>query len=85
MDAETIKSFVRRDRSAVEALKQRHWARQYRERGAEATFRAGQLLREYACRVRPDWPTERDRAEDLAHHIELKRQLDGAADAFRHR
>jgi hypothetical protein len=29
--------------------------------------------------INPDWPTEAERQEDLAHHLELKRTLDRAA------
>jgi len=43
------------------------------------------MLWQHARRVRPDWPTPRDRNEDLAHHVELKRRLDRAADAFTRR
>ena len=43
---------------------------------------AGRLLREYARKVRPDWPTTRDRDDDFAHHLALKREIDRAAHAF---
>jgi hypothetical protein len=77
-----LRAFARRDRAAVEALKRQHWARQFREHGGLATLRAGHDLYEYARRVRPDIPTERDRADDLAHHIALKRLLDRASRAL---
>jgi hypothetical protein len=32
--------------------------------------------------VRPDWPTDRDRAEDLRHHVTFTRLLDRVAHAF---
>jgi hypothetical protein len=35
--------------------------------------------------VRPDWPTARERADDLSHHVELKRQIDRASHAFARR
>lgn len=82
MDPVDLRAFARRDRSAVEQRKREHWARQFREHGGTATLRAGHALYEYARRVRPDIPTERDRAEDLAHHIALKRLLDRASRAF---
>ena len=85
MDREAIRAFVQRDRAAVEALKQAHHARRFQERGAAAGWQAGQALWDHARRVRPDWPTARDRAEDLAHHVELKRRLDRAAHAFTRR
>jgi len=79
MDPEHLRAFARRDRSAVEQLKREHWARQFREHGGLAALRAGHALYEYARRVRPDIPTEQDRADDLAHHIALKRLLDRAS------
>jgi hypothetical protein len=33
-------------------------------------------------RVRPDWPSDAERAEDLAHHLELKGWFDRAARAL---
>ena len=65
----------------VAESKETYWAQQFRERGAEATWRAGQALREHAKRVRPDWPCEDDRAEDLQHHVALIALLDRAAHA----
>ena len=32
--------------------------------------------------INPDWPTEAERQEDLAHHIALKRMIDRAASVF---
>lgn len=82
MDREAILAFARREWSRVEALKREHWASQFRDRGPTAGLRAGDMLREYASRARPDWPTEQDRADDLAHHVTLKRLLAAAAHAF---
>jgi hypothetical protein len=82
MDPADLRAFARRDRSPVEELKRDYWARQFREHGGQATLRAGRALYEYARRVRPDIPTERDRAEDLAHHVALKRLLDRASRAL---
>jgi len=82
VDREAVRAFVGRDRDAVAALKRAYHAERFRERGAAAGFAAGQALREHARRVRPDWPTSRDRDADLAHHVELKRRLERAAHAF---
>jgi hypothetical protein len=82
MDREAVRAFARRDWKAIEQAKRRHWAQRFREAGSAATFSAGQALRDLACRVRPDWPTSRDRAGDLAHHLDLKRDLERAAHAF---
>jgi hypothetical protein len=80
MDPESIREFARRNRAEVEASKQRYWVQQYRAFGPVRTVRASQALWQFVRRLRPDWPTARDRAEDLAHHVELKRRIDRAAD-----
>lgn len=82
MERETIQAFAERDWKSVERAKRRHWAERFRKAGSAATFAAGQALRELARQVRADWPTERDSADDLAHHLELKRALERAADGF---
>jgi hypothetical protein len=85
MDAEAIRAFAHRGWSAVAALKETYWVHRFRTHGGKETFRIGQILADHARRVRPDWPTERDRAEDLAHHIELKQRLARTADAVTRR
>lgn len=82
MDPAHIRAFAARDHAEVERLKIEHWARLYRESGEQATLDAGHALYEHARRVRPDFPTERDRAEDLAHHVRLKALLDRASRAL---
>ena len=54
------------------------------ERGAVhlATFEASQALWEHMRALRPDWPSDDERRQDLADHIALKRLIDRAADAF---
>ena len=82
MDARDLRAYVERGWTAAQALKQQHWAREFRERGPEATVAAALALREHMRLVNPDWPSESDRREDLAHHVALKRAIDGAARAF---
>ena len=79
MDPADLRAFARRDRTAVESLKREHSAPRFQEQGGLATLRAGHTLYEYARLLRPDIPRERDRADDLAHHIALKRLLDRAS------
>lgn len=81
VDPASIQEFARRNRAEVRASKQRYWAEQYRALGPARTIGASQALWQYVRRLRPDWPTARDRAEDLAHHVELKRKIDRAAHA----
>jgi hypothetical protein len=82
VDSANIREFARRNRAEVQALKQRYWAGQHRTFGSARTVQVSQALWRYMRRLRPDWPTARDRAEDLAHHLELKRKIDRAAHAF---
>jgi len=82
MDRAAIRAFVARDHERVAALKREHHARRYRASHGTAGLEAGRMLREHARRVRPGWPTARDRDEDLAHHLALKRRIDRAAHAF---
>jgi hypothetical protein len=82
MDRIAIRAFVARDRDSVAALKRDHHARQHRISRGISGLLAARLLREYARKVRSDWPTARDRDEDFAHHVALKRRIDRAAHAI---
>lgn len=82
MDPAAIRAFVQRSRSLVENEKRAYWAREHSEHSYLRTLAASEALYEHVRRIRPDFPTERDRAEDLAHHIALKRLLDRTALVF---
>lgn len=82
VDAGDLRAYVDRGWAAARTLKQEHWAREFREHGSEATVEAALALREHMRLVNPDWPSESDRRDDLAHHVVLKRAIDGAARAF---
>ena len=82
MNAAHAHAFVRRPWSALTALEREHWAREFARRGSTATLEASRLLWEHMRRVRPDWPSDADRREDLAHHIALKAAIDRAARAL---
>lgn len=82
MDRDAIRAFVARDRDLVAALKRDHHARQHRVSRGKSGLEAAGMLRDYARKVRPDWPTARDRCDDFAHHVALKRRIDRAAHAF---
>ena len=85
VDHDAVRAFVLRDRAAVEASNRAYHAGRYREHGPAAGFEVSQLFWQHVRRVRPDWPTPRERDEDLGHHVALKRLLDRAADAFTRR
>jgi len=85
VDPAAVRAFATRDRESVQRAKRAYHADRHAASHAMAGFIAGQALREHVRRLRPDWPTPDDRAADLAHHVELKRLLDRAADAFARR
>ena len=82
MDLDGTRDFARRDRSEVEKLKREHHARRYGEHGFVATLRAAHSLYDLARSLRPDFPSTRERRDDLAHHLRLKRLLDRASHAL---
>jgi hypothetical protein len=82
MDRNAVRAFVARDRDRVAALKREYHARQHRMSRGAAGFAAARALWQHVRRVRPDWPTARDRDDDFAHHVALKRRIDRAAHAF---
>ncbi|MFP3940865.1 MAG: hypothetical protein ACLF0P_11205, partial [Thermoanaerobaculia bacterium] len=59
----------------LEALEVDHWRRRKAERGPGEGLRIAEELRAHVLAVRPDWPTEADRAEDLAVHARLAAEL----------
>ena len=79
VDATSIRRFVDRPWELLRAAKRRYWADEVTGRGAESSLRASRALWLHMRRVRPDWPSDPERAADLAHHLELKGCLDQAA------
>jgi len=82
VDRDAIQAFVARDRDRVAALKRDHHAKRYRASRGTSGLEASLMLSAHARIVRPDWPTKRDRDEDLAHHLALKRRIDRAVHGF---
>ena len=82
MDRDAIGAFLARDRDRVAALKRGYHARRYRLSRGTWGLDAARALWEHARKVRPDWPTARDRDEDFARHVALKQLIDRAAHAF---
>jgi len=80
MNPDDLRAFAARDWNALAAAKRAHAAQVFRREGAAPLLRAARELFEHARAVNPAWPSARDRAADLAHHVELKRLLARAAD-----
>lgn len=85
MDPAHLREFATRDRSAVQDAKAAYWSGRFQHDGGAGSWRIAQELAAYARRVRPDFPTPRDRDEDMAHHLKLKALIDRAAHAFSRR
>lgn len=79
MDRDAVRACVDRDWAGLEQLKREYHARRVRSEDPVAGFRLSQQLRDHMRSVVPEWPTPEDRDRDFAHHLELKRKLDGAA------
>jgi hypothetical protein len=73
-----LRAYARRAWPLAEASKAAHWAREW-SRNPLATFEASQALLVHMRGMNPDWPSEAERREDLAHHVALKRLIDRAA------
>jgi hypothetical protein len=82
VESEHVRAFAQRDWRAAETLKGEHWAREFAARGSAATLEASAALSRHMRLVRPDWPSDEERRDDLAHHIALKRAIDCAARVF---
>jgi hypothetical protein len=82
VDRDALRAFLERGWTLAERLEREHWAAEQGGLGAAARWRAAAMLYEHMRRVRPDWPSEAERAADLAHHVALKRAIDRAARAF---
>jgi hypothetical protein len=79
-----LRNFVQRPWEAVETAKREHIAARYRE-DPDAHVARVHALRDHMRLVRPEWPTDDDRARDLADHIALKAKIDRASRHLRDR
>ncbi len=59
----------------LEALEAEHWRRRKEALGLGEGLRIADELRAHALAVRPDWPSDEERAADLAHHARLAAEL----------
>ncbi len=84
MNPADVRAFAQRDRTPVEEEKLAFWVQEYEQRGPAATLEAAARMFEYARVVRPDFPTEDDLAEDLAHQVAFKQKLMAIARALPH-
>ena len=76
-----LRAFAERDWAASERSKREYWAECYRREGSGPARRAATALLEHA-RGLGAYPTDADRAADLAHHGQLRELLDDTARAI---
>ena len=79
MNRSAVAGFLARDFDASARMKAEHWAAAYAARGPLATLEASDALRAHMRAIRPDWPTEEERENDLAHHVAERRLLERIA------
>jgi hypothetical protein len=79
MDRDAIREFVARDWAAIAASKDRSWQELKVRRSAAEVLRAADQLRAHARRVRPDWPAQQDRLDDLLVHTRVGEALRAVA------
>jgi hypothetical protein len=85
VNARHLRDYLERGWARAEELEREHWARVRQEQGALATVRAAGALFEQMRRLRPDWPDENGRRDDLEHHVAQQRLLQKAGRALRAR
>jgi hypothetical protein len=71
MDLSDIRAYTERDWTLLSELDDRLWSEQLASAGPGALVYAIDAVRRFIRAVRPDWPGDDARAEDLAHHIHL--------------
>ena len=75
VDPDNIRAFAGRDWAQVAEAKAAFWRDRKQELTAAEMLALGDQLRRHAQAVRPDWPSEDERAEDLAVHHRVAEAL----------
>jgi hypothetical protein len=70
-DPAAVLAFVQRDWASASRSKARYWRDWKRRHGPAAGVRVAEELRLQVLRVRPDWPSRRERLADLAMHLRI--------------
>jgi hypothetical protein len=78
--AEDVREFAHRSRDIVAEAKRDHWRSVAQTGDGLGAFEAGQALYEHA-RTLGNYPSPAYQAEDLAHHVRLKKLIDRASQA----
>ena len=75
MRREDLVAFARRDWALIDSEKTRFWVHQQRVSTPGQSLALGDELRRYAMTLQPHWPSDADRAEDMAGHERVAKAL----------
>jgi hypothetical protein len=75
VDRDDILAFARRDWSQLAEAKTGFWREQKRNRSPAELLAIGDQLRRHVQSVRPEWPSDGERADDLAVHLRVAEAL----------
>jgi hypothetical protein len=70
-DPATLRAYLERDWSSAARDDERSWIEQARRDGPAGGISIAAELRRQVLAMRPDWPSQRERDEDLATHLRL--------------
>jgi hypothetical protein len=84
VDREKLRAFASRDWQSASTSKAEYWSTRFRQ-DPLSPWDAAQGLLAYVRRLRPSFPSEAARDEDLLAHVSLRSRLDRAAHAFARR
>lgn len=79
IDAASIRAYVARDWMGARQAKQAYWRERLARGGLREALRITADLRDSMMQLVPDWPTERDREEDLETHRRVTQTLKKAS------
>ena len=68
MKPSDVEAYLDRDWALVRDQKDRYWAERKRSLTPEEAFAIAEGLRQHVLTLRPDWPDEKARRDDLAVH-----------------
>jgi hypothetical protein len=85
VDRREATDYMQRDWTPAGASDVQYWARRFRTEGWRVVWDAAQALAAHVRAVRNDYPRESERRRDLEHHLDLRRLIDRASDAFARR
>jgi hypothetical protein len=71
MRVPAVLQITRAEWKAAARAKERYWREYKRAHGPAAGILIADELRRQVLAMRPDWPSEEERAEDLAMHLRL--------------